>query len=53
VAETITEAGLAVRFAKIGMQDEYAVVAPPSHLYRHYGLTAEAIAARVRGLVRA
>jgi transketolase len=33
------------------MQDEYAVVAPPTHLYRHYGLTADAIVQRVSALL--
>lgn len=51
VAEAVALAGMSVPIERIGMQDEYAVVAPPTHLYRHYGLTADNIAQRVRALV--
>jgi transketolase len=51
VAEAVALAGMSVPIERIGMQDEYAVVAPPTHLYRHYGLTADNIGQRVRALV--
>jgi len=51
VAESIALAGVAARLDRIALQDEYAVVAPPTHLYRKYGFTAESIAARLRALL--
>jgi transketolase len=51
VAEAVALAGISLPIDRIGMQDEYAVVAPPTHLYRHYGLTADAIVARVSALL--
>jgi len=51
VAETVALAGLTARIEKLGLNDEYALVAPPTHLWRHYGLSADGIADRVRALV--
>ena len=51
VAETVALAGLTARIDKLGLNDEYALVAPPTHLWRHYGLSADGIADRVRALV--
>jgi transketolase len=51
VAEVLAEAGACVRFARHGIRDEYALIAPPTHLWRHYGLDAAGIAARVRELL--
>ena len=48
VAEVIAEEGLGARLVRIGMPDEYALLGPPTHLYRHYGLDAEGVAATVR-----
>ncbi|HEX5587126.1 MAG TPA: transketolase C-terminal domain-containing protein [Acidimicrobiia bacterium] len=48
VAEVLARHGVATRLALHGLPDDYALVAPPSHLYRHYGLTADGVAARVR-----
>ena len=48
VAEVIAEEGLAARLVRIGMPDEYSLLGPPTHLYRHYGLDAEGVAATVR-----
>lgn len=47
VAEVIAEEGLACRLHRIGMPDDYSLLGPPTHLYRHYGLDAEGVAARV------
>ncbi len=48
VAEVIAEEGLGARLVRIGMPDEYSLLGPPTHLYRHYGLDAEGVAATVR-----
>jgi transketolase len=48
VAEVIAEEGLAARLRRIGMPDAYSLLGPPTHLYRHYGLDAEGIAATLR-----
>ena len=48
VAEVIAEQGLSCRLTRIGMPDAYSILGPPTHLYRHYGLDAEGVAARVR-----
>jgi transketolase len=48
VAEVIAEEGLGARLIRIGMPDDYSLLGPPSHLYRHYGLDAEGVAATVR-----
>jgi transketolase len=51
VAEVLASAGVRCRFARFGIDDEYALIAPPTHLYRHYGFTADGVAARVRELL--
>ena len=51
VAEVLAEAGATVRFRRHALPDGYALVAPPTHLYRHYGLDATGIAAALRGLL--
>lgn len=51
VADAIALAGIACRFAKVALPDDYALVAPPTHLYRHYGLTGEGVAQRVREML--
>lgn len=43
VAEVLTEAGVGTRLHRHGIRDEFAVIGPPTHLYRHYGLDAEGI----------
>lgn len=48
VAEVIAEEGLNARLVRIGMPDQYSLLGPPTHLYRHYGLDAEGVAAVVR-----
>jgi transketolase len=47
VAEVITEEGLSARLVRIGLPDEYSLLGPPTHLYRHYGLDAAGVAASV------
>lgn len=48
VAEVIAEEGLGARLVRIGMPDQYSLLGPPTHLYRHYGLDAEGVVASVR-----
>jgi len=48
VAEVIAEEGLAARLSRVGMPDEYSLLGPPTHLYRHYGLDAQGVVAAVR-----
>ncbi|HEY1689953.1 MAG TPA: transketolase C-terminal domain-containing protein [Solirubrobacteraceae bacterium] len=51
--EALMQGGIAdVEIARIGIPaDEYALIAPPTHLYRHYGLDAEGILSRARKLL--
>jgi transketolase len=45
VAEVLTEEGAGVPLLRHGVPDEYAPVGPPTHLYRHYQLDIDGIAA--------
>jgi transketolase len=47
VAEVMTDAGIGKRLIRHGIQDEYALIAPPTHLYAHYRLDEAGIAAVV------
>jgi len=47
VAETLMEAGMAARFHRHGIPDEYVILGPPAALYAHYRLDADG----VRGVV--
>jgi transketolase len=53
-AEAIADARLGgVHLHRVGMPaDEYALIGPPTHLYRHYQLDAEGLSARARALVQ-
>lgn len=48
VADVIAQEGLHAKLVKIGMPDDYSLLGPPTHLYRHYGLDGEGIAQQVR-----
>jgi transketolase len=48
VAEVLAEAGTGTRLVRHGIQDEFSLIAPPTHLYRHYRLDAAGIEATVR-----
>jgi transketolase len=52
-AEALVGHGLAdVKLARIGMPaDEYSLIGPPTHLYRHYGMDAAGIEAKARELL--
>ena len=44
VLEALAAAAVRVPAFKHGLQDEYAIVGPPTHLYQYYGLDPEGIA---------
>lgn len=50
VAEVLAETGAGVPLTRIGIPDEYSLLGPPTHLYRHYGIDAEGIAQTIRRL---
>lgn len=52
VAEVIAEEGLACKLTRIGIPDEYSLLGPPTHLYRHYGLDGDGVAETVRRALR-
>jgi transketolase len=54
-ADALLDGGVdGVRMARAGMPaDEYALIAPPTTLYRHYGLDADGLAASARRLLAA
>jgi transketolase len=52
VAEVLADAGIPARLVRHGIADEYSLIAPPTHLYRHYRLDAagiESVAREVLG----
>ncbi|WP_172380973.1 transketolase family protein [Vibrio sp. Vb339] len=44
VSEVITSKGIGVKLLRHGIYDEYGLIGPPTHLYKHYQLDAEGIA---------
>jgi transketolase len=48
VAEVLAGIGRAPRLVRHGIMDEYSLIAPPTHLYRHYRLDAAGIEAVAR-----
>ena len=51
VAEVMAEAGTRALLVRHGIMDEYSLIAPPTHLYRHYRLDAAGIESVVRGIL--
>ena len=51
VAEVLADAGMPAQLVRHGIADEYSLIAPPTHLYRHYRLDADGIASVVRNLL--
>jgi transketolase len=47
VSEVIAAAGIAAKVYRIGVPDEYSLLGPPTHLYRHYGLDGAGVAETV------
>jgi transketolase len=52
VADVLARHGAGARLVKHGMPDQYSILGPPTHLYRHYGLDAEGVAEKVRNALR-
>ncbi len=48
VAEVLADAGTPARLVRHGIPDVYSLIAPPTHLYRHYRLDAAGIEAVAR-----
>jgi transketolase len=48
VAEIMAEHGTRARLVRHGIRDEFSLIAPPTHLYRHYRLDAPGIEAVAR-----
>jgi transketolase len=51
VAEVMAEEGGGARLVRHGIRDEYSLIAPPTHLYRHYKLDAQGIEEVAQGLL--
>ncbi len=51
VAESLLEAGIPVKFARIGVRDEFGEVGTQEYLQERFGLTAERIGEAVLGLM--
>jgi transketolase len=52
VAEAVALGGVSAELERLALQDEYAVVGPPTHLYRHYGFTDAGVEDRLRSLLK-
>ncbi|CUX50944.1 transketolase family protein [Agrobacterium genomosp. 13] len=52
VAEVLAEEGSPARLVRHGIRDEYALIAPPTHLYAHYRLDQTGIETVVREIIR-
>ncbi len=51
-ADALVDAGVGARLARLGMPpDEYSLIGPPTHLYRHYRLDVDGILGRARELL--
>jgi transketolase len=53
VSEVMAQEGCATRLHRHGMPDDYSLIGPPAHLYRHYRLDAEGIAVEARDVLAA
>ncbi|WP_131740564.1 transketolase family protein [Actinomadura roseirufa] len=51
VAETVAGAGSGARVVRHGIRDEYSLIGPPTHLYRHYGLDPDGVERAAREVV--
>jgi transketolase len=50
-AEVMAERGVLARLVRHGIKDEFSLIAPPTHLYRHYRLDAQGIEEVARALL--
>jgi transketolase len=53
VAEALSEVGSATVLRRHGIDDEYSLIGPPTHLYQHYRLDSNGIAREVEALMAA
>lgn len=51
VAEVLTDKGLGARLVRHGINDEYSLIAPPTHLYAHYKLDGPGVAEVARAAI--
>lgn len=51
VAEVLAEAGTGTRLVRHGIRDEFALIAPPTHLYAHYQLDEDGISKIVQQII--
>lgn len=51
VAEVLSETGSGVKLTRHGIYDEYSLIAPPTHLYKHYKLDADGIKDVAKGIL--
>lgn len=51
VAEVLAEAGTGTRLIRHGIRDEFALIAPPTHLYAHYQLDEDGISKIVQQII--
>jgi transketolase len=51
VAEVLADAGVPARLVRHGIDDQFSLIAPPTHLYRHYRLDAAGIEAVAREML--
>ncbi len=51
VAEVLAEEGGGARLVRHGIKDEYSLIGPPTHLYRHYKLDAAGIEEIAQGVL--
>jgi transketolase len=52
-ADALVDGGVRARLSRLGIPaDEYSLIAPPTHLYRHYRLDAEGVTDAARQLLR-
>ena len=52
VAEVLAEAGAAVSFRRLGVQDVFGESGEPEELFAKYGLDAASVASTLRGLLK-
>jgi transketolase len=51
VAEVLADEGAGVKLYRHGIRDEYALIAPPTHLYNHYKLDTQGISEIAKSLI--
>ncbi len=47
ISELVASEGLGTKVIKIGIPDQYSILGPPSHLYKHYKLDGEGISSTI------